>query len=210
MDSSSQPCLKQLWPHLGMLSVYGFYKNNALIVNLLIRIPVYKARHFKLMDMKYLFFAGLMIICFQVFSQESSYQVIKFPELEKELQARTKNIRVYNFWATWCRPCIQELPYFEALNSEYSDVDVILVSFDFPDQHDRVGAFIQKHGIESVVKILDETDFNAFIDKINAKWSGAIPATLIIDSEDQHHFYEKAFEKDELFETIDKLKQQKL
>lgn len=158
------------------------------------------------------FFAvGLLILLYaDIFSQDPKFEVIKFPQLEKELNEPRDHIRVYNFWATWCRPCIQELPYFESLNREYDDVEVLLISFDFQDQHERVGAFIDKRGIESKVKILDETDFNSFIDKIDAHWSGAIPATLIIDPEGQRYFYEKTFEKNELFEIIDKLKQQKL
>lgn len=160
--------------------------------------------------MKFLVWTLLFVINSNLLAQDNRYQVIKFDELQKELASSSDHIRVYNFWATWCRPCIKELPYFEALNQKLSDVEVILISFDFKDQHEKVGDFIEKKNIQSQVKILDETNFNEFIEKIDESWSGAIPATLMIDSNDQHYFFEQAFEEAELFETIIKIKQQKL
>lgn len=160
--------------------------------------------------MKAIFLIFFVFIGLPSMAQKNTYQVIKFPELQQEINNPEDHIRVFNFWATWCRPCIQEMPYFEALNQEYSDVEVILISFDFKHEHERVGDFIEKRGIKSTVKILDEIDFNAFIDKINSTWTGAIPATLIIDADNEQYFYQQSFEKEELFKLINKIKQQKL
>ena len=44
-------------------------------------------------------------------------------------------VYLIDFWATWCKPCIKELPAFEELNARYQDkgLKVVLVSLDFPD-----------------------------------------------------------------------------
>ena len=54
-----------------------------------------------------------------------------YAALEKEILSDKNTIYVVNFWATWCAPCVKELPYFEQLNSENKNVKVVLVSLDF-------------------------------------------------------------------------------
>ena len=117
------------------------------------------------------------------------------------------DICLYNFWATWCAPCIRELPHFEALNKNNKRVSVNLISLDEKeDLVNKVQPFIQKKQIESSVFLLDETDFNEIIPGISTEWTGAIPATLIIDNKSgKKYFYEKEFKETELENTIDKI-----
>ena len=119
----------------------------------------------------------------------------------------TKNIKVYNFWATWCAPCIREIPHFENVNQYYSNVDVILVSLDDVDLlNKKVKPFIIRKEISSRVVLLNETDMNFLIDKVDKTWSGAIPATLIVDCKNKNRlFFEKEFKEDELSIVINKL-----
>ncbi len=132
-------------------------------------------------------------------------EVIKYPDLAKLIESDKDKVAVFNFWATWCRPCIKEIPYFEQAQQDYASkgVQVYLVSFDFVEELDtKVKNFVDKKGLKSSIKLLDETDYNAFIDKIDPSWSGAIPATLIVDNiNNEKHFFEKEFEEGEL-ETI--------
>lgn len=89
---------------------------------------------------------------------------------------------VINFWATWCKPCVEELPYFDQLFKEYSDqkVKIVLVSLDFPKQIDsKLIPFITKHKILPEVVVLKDPDANAWIDRVSEDWDGAIPITLI-------------------------------
>lgn len=117
------------------------------------------------------------------------------------------HIKVYNFWATWCAPCVREMPQFEEVNKSYSNVDVILISLDDVDLlAGNVKSFIRKRKIESKVVLLDETDLNDFINKIDESWSGAIPATIILDcSNNKRLFFEQEFKEGELSRTIENL-----
>ena len=100
-----------------------------------------------------------------------------------------------NFWATWCKPCIKELPDFEKINEQYASqkVKVILVSLDFPGQMEsRLIPFVEKRQIKSEVILLDDPDANGWIPKVDQEWSGAIPATLLYNKRERK-FYERSF-----------------
>ena len=123
-----------------------------------------------------------------------------FDELNSLLTKENDTVYVVNFWATWCKPCVKELPAFEKLNAEYSEkkVKVLLVSLDFPDKLEtNVIPFINKNSIHSQVVLLDDGDANSWISKVSEKWSGAIPATLIYNSS-KRDFYEYSFTFEEL------------
>jgi len=121
---------------------------------------------------------------------------LNFEALEKKyFQKKNDSIYVINFWATWCKPCIKELPAFEKIASEYADkkVKVLLVSLDFPDKiEEQVIPFIKKNNIKSEVILLDDADANSWIPKVSPDWSGAIPATVIYKN-DRRKFYEQSF-----------------
>lgn len=107
---------------------------------------------------------------------------------------------VINFWATWCLPCIKELPHFESLNQKYKDknVKVILVSLDMPKKvESSLISFIKKKKLQSEVIHLDDPDANAWIEKVDKNWSGAIPATVIYNATTRK-FYERSFTFEEL------------
>ena len=110
---------------------------------------------------------------------------IKLKDLQKLLTTKSDRIQVINFWATWCAPCVKEIPLFEKLRSDNSHVDITLVSMDFDLDPDptKVERFVTRKGLKNKVVILAETDPNSWIDKIDKNWSGALPATLIINTQ---------------------------
>ena len=129
-----------------------------------------------------------------------NYEQLK-PLLNKEGDNKTY---VVNFWATWCAPCVKELPYFERVNKEYKDknVEVLLVSLDFPKKKEsKLITFIAKKNIQSEVVLLDDVNEQFWIADISEKWSGALPATLIYNK-DKREFYEKSFTEEELQKEI--------
>ena len=150
--------------------------------------------------------AALISLLFLLGGRSKSYgqqvEVIKFSSLDSIISTPTSKTRVINFWATWCRPCVAELPQFLALAEKYEsqNTEVILVSFDFvEDLEKKLIPFVSKKKIETPVYLLDETDYNSFIDKVDPSWSGAIPATIMIaPNRSKRIFLEKEFKEGEL------------
>ncbi|MCH2196799.1 redoxin domain-containing protein [Kordia sp.] len=130
-------------------------------------------------------------------ASETEIPVLNFEQFEKYLNIKDDNIHVVNFWATWCAPCVKELPCFEAVNAEYKNqnVKVLLVSLDFNLK--KLNSFLEKHELKSEKILLDDPDQNAWIPKVSPKWSGAIPATVIY-GKGKRKFYEHSFTKAEL------------
>ena len=127
---------------------------------------------------------------------------LSYAELKPLLDQSDDKVHVVNFWATWCAPCIKELPYFEALNKR-KNIEVLLVSLDFPKhKQSRLLPFINNNKLQSKVVLLDDADENYWINDINANWSGAIPATLIYNSQ-KRDFYERSFTKNELLKIVE-------
>ena len=108
--------------------------------------------------------------------------VWKLPTLQSRLAGAGDTLLIVNFWATWCKPCVEEMPYFEQINQTYAarGVKVLFVSLDFASRQKAVAAFVKNKGIRSEVVLLDEPDYNAWLDKISPDWQGSIPATLLL------------------------------
>ena len=130
--------------------------------------------------------------------------IIKFDALQKILDTESNQVQVINFWATWCAPCVKELPLLEKLNAQKNlNVKITLVSLDFSEKVDNVNAFIKRKNIRSEVLLLDEVDYNSWINKVDKQWSGAIPATLIFNPRTkQRVFLEKGLKEGELENLI--------
>lgn len=135
--------------------------------------------------------------------------VYDFNTLEPLLYTERDKTYLINFWAMWCLPCVEELPYIQEYASKNPDVEVILVSMDFPkDIETKLKPFLKKKNISSKVVLLDDPDANTWINKINPNWSGAIPYTIIFNKE-KRFYYERSFEnlrdiEDEVNKNFDK------
>ena len=133
-----------------------------------------------------------------------------FEKFEKDylLQKGEDTIYVINFWATWCRPCVKELPYFEQLATENTEkpFKLVLVSLDFEDKVEAVQSLLTKKEITRKAVILADPQADEWIDKVDASWSGAIPATLVIKN-GKRFFFEKSYESyEELKQEIINIK----
>jgi len=130
--------------------------------------------------------------------------IYDFAGLEHIFRKDNDTTYVINFWATWCAPCVKELPYFEELHQQYENkkLKIILVSLDFKRQVEKLLIpFLAKHKLSSEVVVLVDPDANSWIDKVDPNWSGAIPATLIYHKNEKA-FYEQSFED---FEQLDEI-----
>jgi len=138
--------------------------------------------------------------------EKPDLEVYSFNEFEKFLNFKDDKTYVVNFWATWCAPCIKELPHFEEIKETYKseNVEVLLVSLDFPKQYEKkLIPFIVKHKLQSKVVALNDPDSNAWIPKVSEEWSGALPATVIYNK-DKRAFYERSFSYEELKTEVNK------
>jgi thiol-disulfide isomerase/thioredoxin len=159
--------------------------------------------------MRQLVFSSLLLLMFvsNLFAQayEPKVEVVKFDWYENLMRTNTDTTFIVNFWATWCMPCVAELPYFEQLQQRYKSqkVKVYLVSLDFVKQKEqKLIPFLTKQKIKSEVVLLNEPDYNAWIDKVNPAWSGALPATVIFNKKRKQQTF---FENETTFNTLDSI-----
>lgn len=134
-------------------------------------------------------------------SSITTVKTYNFNQLKPLLERKDNKTYVVNFWATWCAPCVKELPYFEKIKKEYvnKSVEVLLVSLDFPKQVQRaLIPFLNKRNIKSDVILLDDVNEDFWIKAIDENWSGALPATIIYNKEGRK-FYEQSFD----YETLE-------
>ena len=128
--------------------------------------------------------------------------VYKINDLLQRIHNNSDTVYVVNFWATWCKPCVEELPGFEKLSIDYKGqkVKVLLVSLDFKENIDtKVKVFLRKNKYKCEVVLLDEVNGNDFINPVSTLWSGAIPATLITTNNKAYtEFIEKKVTYDDL------------
>lgn len=109
-------------------------------------------------------------------------------ELKQLFEQNNDSTYVINFWATWCKPCVKEMPYFEQLHEEMKSekVRVILVSLDFDtDLETKMKPFVEERQLQSDVIAFINSDYNSWIGEIEEAWDGAIPATIIYNSKDK-------------------------
>ncbi|WP_373522298.1 TlpA family protein disulfide reductase [Aquiflexum sp.] len=137
---------------------------------------------------------------------EPIFQIISYQEFDEMVKTPSNKIRIYNFWATWCGPCVKEMPYFEKIQADDSSIELIFISMDDGRKPERVTSFMKKKGIKAPVYLLDDVDYNKWIDKVNSTWSGAIPATLFVKSDGTKSFHEGEVTEKELEIMINNLK----
>ena len=159
--------------------------------------------------MKKLFLLLMALISLYSFGQSSKQiqKIVNFAQLQTVLQQNDNKLYVVNFWATWCKPCVKELPHFMEINKTYRDnthFKMILVSLDMASEMDtRVKPFLLKNTIDTDVYLLDDNKrMNEWIPTIDKKWSGAIPATILYRNGQKLEFKEGEISKEELVKMI--------
>lgn len=105
---------------------------------------------------------------------------MKLDELGQYIKSTSKPT-IFNFWATWCGPCVQEMPWFDKIVNENKDVDLVFVSIDDNSAYPRkIQSFINAKNIRGTVLWLNEETPD--ITPLVPRWSRMIPTTIFINN----------------------------
>lgn len=136
--------------------------------------------------MKKIIFVILIAFAFTNVYSQTVKKLSSFDDLIK-IQDDTKGkVVLYNFWATWCKPCVEEFPEIIKLYNDYKDKGfaVVFISLDETDDLDsKVIPFLKKNNVDFTAYINDFRPQPAIIDFYDKQWEGAIPSTYIYDRE---------------------------
>jgi thiol-disulfide isomerase/thioredoxin len=120
--------------------------------------------------------------------------------------SKTEKPTIFNFWATFCKPCVAEIPYFQQLVKKYEKegVELVLISLDLSEAYPKqISSFATKYKFTSPIKFLAETNADLFCPAVDESWSGAIPASLFVNNKTGYRkFFEEQLSKEKLEKEI--------
>jgi thiol-disulfide isomerase/thioredoxin len=129
----------------------------------------------------------------------------KIGDLDHYLKISKKPV-VLSLWATFCRPCVAEIPYFQSTIASYGQgkIDFLLVSLDLAEFYPKkIAAFAKEHGFNATIAWLNETDANVFGPHIDPKWTGAIPSSVFLNPATGYRkFYEGELTPDQFNQAL--------
>lgn len=146
----------------------------------------------------------LLFLCCSFFPAPE-IRVINLAQLKSETQKPGNDtLYVVNFWATWCKPCVAEMPYFTRAAEQFAPqkVKVVFVSLNTVKEKSAVEKFVAERQIKQDVLLLSAGNPNAWIDSIDAGWGGSIPATVMYKNGKKVFFYEGELTQHELDSII--------
>jgi len=140
-------------------------------------------------------------------AENQSINVYDTEGMLQYLEKEDNKVHVVNFWATWCLPCIKELPYFEQVAEEMGDdVELTLVSMDFEQQLEtNLVSFVNKRDLQGDVIVVLAENEPEMMELVSPKWESGIPATVIYNK-NKRIFKEGAISYKELVAEIEKFK----
>lgn len=134
------------------------------------------------MKKHFLLTSFFLLLTSVLFCQE--IKKVKITDIEEYIKKSDHPI-VVSFWATWCAPCVEEIPWLQSAveKNKTGKVELVLVSLDFPNFYPKkIADVVKQKKFAGTLFWLDETNADYFCPKIDAKWDGAIPATLLINN----------------------------
>ncbi len=139
-------------------------------------------------------------------------KVVNLRQFRQMLQNPSDTLYIFNFWATWCKPCIEEMPHFDNLQKDVVlgknlanyNMKVVFVSLDNPKlMEKKVLPFIKENRYISEVVLLDAGEPDVWINEVSKDWTGSIPATLFLNNADGLKlFYEQEFVREQELRAV--------
>lgn len=145
------------------------------------------------------------ILFFTINIEAQSVRSIKVTDLAITIK-ESKTPLIVNFWATFCIPCLQEIPYFQELAEKYKPqgVEILFVSLDLKDAYpDSIAKTLKRHNIFEPVVWLNETNADYFCPKVDSSWTGGMPSSLFVNNATGYHkFFEEQLSREKLEKEI--------
>lgn len=153
--------------------------------------------------MKTFLAVAFLFLGFVVRSQQVTS--VKVTDLEKTIK-ESKGPLIVNFWATFCVPCLQEIPYFQEMTDQYKskNVSLVFVSLDMKEAYPaKVSDMAKKLKLSYPVVWLDETNADYFCPRIDTSWTGGMPSSLFVNNVTGYHkFFEEPLSREKLEQEI--------
>ena len=146
----------------------------------------------------------IIALSFATISKSQNIPKMKMADVVRSFSNTSDTVYVVNFWATFCKPCVGEIPGFIKMANKYAGqkVKLLLVSLDLPDYYPaKIRSFVKKNHFNTNIAWLSETNADIFCPMVDQKWSGAIPATIIVNGKTG---YKKFFEDEMNTEQFEK------
>jgi thiol-disulfide isomerase/thioredoxin len=140
-----------------------------------------------------------------------SQEIISINNVNDIVNIKNQNagkVFAINFWASWCKPCVNEFPALVKLNKNYNsrNFNLIFISLDFKEEvSTKLLPFLKINDVDYTTYYLDTNSPEEIMDYLNKKWDGGIPATFIFDKsgklqnfilgEHSYEFFEKEIQK---------------
>ncbi len=124
----------------------------------------------------------------------SGVDTVNLAQLQEIITNRVSKPLFVNFWATWCTPCLEEMPHINELFDQYRSkrIDFLAVSADYwTETVDNVPEMVEKLDMNLPVKVLEDSDADTVIRSIDPEWQGDLPATFVYSAtgERVHKFF---------------------
>jgi len=113
---------------------------------------------------------------------EAGVRMATAQEFEQVLAAEQGKVVVLNLWATWCTPCLKEIPDLMQLEQEFGPrgVTLVAVGMDDPAERERVEAFRKEHFPEFRTYLRDEADMDTLVSVVDPAWNELLPTTYLV------------------------------
>ena len=114
--------------------------------------------------------------------EEVKLDMIDEDAMKTLIKNNTDKVKLINVWATWCGPCVNELPDFITMNRMYRnrEFELITISADLPERRAKALTLLKKMEASNTNYLFNSTDKYKLIELIDAEWQGALPYTLLI------------------------------
>jgi thiol-disulfide isomerase/thioredoxin len=115
--------------------------------------------------------------------EDVSLQTIDEAGIKELVQNKSDKLRLINVWATWCGPCVKELPSFVEINRMYRgrDFEFVSISADSPSNKEKALSFLKKKQASGANYLFAIDDKYKLIEAIDPKWQGALPYTILVE-----------------------------